>query len=40
MATLDEALVEIQNNNRICPQPQKWQQLYEMLPQKQQKGAG
>ena len=40
MATLEEALAEIQKNNRVCPQPQKWQQLYEMLPQKQRKGAG
>ena len=40
MATLEEVLVEVQKNNRICPQPQKWQQLYEMLPNKKRKGGG
>jgi len=40
MATIEEALAEIQKNKRVCPQPQKWQQLYEMLPDKRRKGAG
>lgn len=40
MVTLEAVLAEIQKNNRVCPQPQRWQQLYEMLPQKQRKGAG
>jgi hypothetical protein len=39
MATLEEVFAEGQKNNRVCPHPQKWQQLYEMLPQKQRKGA-
>jgi hypothetical protein len=38
--TIDEVLTEAQKNERVCPQPQKWQQLYDMLPQKQRKGAG
>ncbi|MDY6830288.1 MAG: hypothetical protein SWC96_00340 [Thermodesulfobacteriota bacterium] len=38
--TLEKVLAEVQKNKRVCPQPQKWQQLYEMLPQKQRKGAG
>ncbi len=40
MATIEEALIEIQKNNRVCPQPKKWQELYEMLPEKKRKGAG
>jgi hypothetical protein len=40
MATLEEVLLEVQKNNRICPQPQKWLQLYEMLPDKRHKGGG
>lgn len=40
MANLEEILIEVQKNNRICPKPQKWQQLYEMLPQKKRKGMG
>ncbi len=40
MVTLEVVLAEVQKNNRVCPQPQRWQQLYEMLPQKQRKGAG
>ena len=40
MATLEEVLAEVQKNNRVYPQPQRWQQLYDMLPEKQQKGAG
>ncbi len=40
MITLEEVLAEAKQNSRICPQPQRWQQLYEMLPQKQRKGAG
>jgi len=37
--TLEEVLAVVQKNKRVCPQPQRWQQLYEMLPQKR-KGAG
>ena len=40
VATLEEVFAELQKNNRVCLQPQKWQQLYEMLPQKQRKGSG
>jgi hypothetical protein len=40
MATIEEVLTETQKNNRVCPQPQKWQELYEMLPDKKRKGAG
>jgi len=40
MTTLEEVLAEVQKNNRVCPQPQKWQQLFDMLPDKQRKGSG
>lgn len=40
MATLDEVLAEVQRNNRVCPQPQKWNELYELLPNKKRKGGG
>ena len=32
MAVLDEVFELAQKNGRVCPLPQKWQQLYEMLP--------
>lgn len=40
MTNLEEVLAEIQKNKRVCPQPQRWQQLFDMLPDKQRKGAG
>lgn len=32
--TLQDAMVEARRNNRVCPKPGRWQQLYEMLPQR------
>ena len=40
MATLEAVLAEAHKNDRVCPQPKKWQQLYEMLPERQRKDAG
>lgn len=40
MISLQQVLAEAAKNNRVCPQPQKWQQLYELLPNKKQKGGG
>ena len=40
MATLNEVLEEVQKNNRVCPQPKRWQELYEMLPERKRKGGG
>ena len=40
MTDLEEVLAEVQKNKRVCPQPQKWQRLFDMLPDKQRKGAG
>ena len=30
--TVVEVMVEARKNNRVCPKPEKWQQLYDMLP--------
>jgi hypothetical protein len=38
--TVVEVMVEARLHNRVCPQPAKWQQLYEILPDKKQSGAG
>lgn len=32
--TLDAVLVEIRRNNRVCPLPSIWKQLYDALPDK------
>jgi hypothetical protein len=37
--TLEQALAEAQKNRRVCPVPQRWQELYEMLPNKQRAGS-
>jgi hypothetical protein len=33
--TVVEVMVEARKNNRVCPKPAKWQQLFEMLPDRQ-----
>ncbi len=40
MGNLEKILEHVKRNNRVCPKPQKWQQLYEMLPNKKRKGVG
>ena len=40
MATLEQAFSEAQKNQRVCPQPRKWQELYALLPDKRRVGAG
>jgi hypothetical protein len=32
-ATVEEAMVEMRRNNRVCPRPRPWQMLYDMLPE-------
>jgi hypothetical protein len=32
--TVDDVIVEIRRNNRVCPLPKVWQKLYEFLPNK------
>ena len=38
--TLEDVLLEARRNNRVCPQPAKWQQLYQMLTVNSQQDAG
>ena len=40
MTTIEKVIAETQKNNRVCPQPQKWKELYELLSDKKRKGAG
>jgi hypothetical protein len=40
MATLEEVLAEAQRNKRVCPQPDKWHELYELLPNRRRVGGG
>lgn len=40
MATLESTLNEAAKNDRVCPQPQKWQALYDLLPGKARVGGG
>ena len=40
MVTLQETIELAQKNDRICPQPDKWNQLYDILPNKRRKGSG
>lgn len=39
-ATLEEVLAEAKKHKRICPLPQKWNELYKILPDKKRKGNG
>lgn len=32
--TVHDAMVEARRNNRVCPSPAQWQQLYDMLPKR------
>ena len=40
IGTLEDVLLEARRNNRVCPQPAKWQQLYQMLTVKSQQNSG
>lgn len=37
--TIEVVLAETQKNNRVCPQPQQWHQLWEMLPDRRREGT-
>jgi hypothetical protein len=39
MVTIEQALEEAKKNHRVCPQPGKWHELYELLPNKVRKGG-
>lgn len=40
MATLDEVLIILKKNNRVCPIPLVWQKLYDLLPNKKRGELG
>ena len=40
MTTPNDIITESTKNNRICPQPAKWNDFYNMLPNKTRKGNG
>jgi len=40
METLEEVLALAQSNNRVCPQPRKWNELYKLLPNTRRVGHG
>ncbi|MDB5749616.1 MAG: hypothetical protein JWQ13_2121 [Ramlibacter sp.] len=35
-----EVMAEARRNNRVCPKPARWQQLYEMLPERRRTVVG
>lgn len=35
-SAMEELMLEARRNNRVCPRPQDWQALYDMLPAKRQ----
>ena len=37
---LDELLNYVRGNGRVCPLPQRWNELWEMLPQRRRVGNG
>jgi hypothetical protein len=40
MRTVEEVLSNASMNGRVCPQPQLWNTLWEMLPERKRVGAG
>jgi hypothetical protein len=40
MISLEEVILEAQKNGRVCLLPSKWNELYQLLPEKRQIGAG
>ena len=40
MDQLESVLAYIKDQNRVCPKPQKWQRLWEMLPDRHRQGNG
>jgi hypothetical protein len=37
---LEDLLDFVRQNNRICPHPQRWNELWEMLPERRRVGLG
>lgn len=40
MESLDSLIAYCMENGRVCPQPQPWNELWNMLPGKQRNGTG
>ncbi len=40
MIEIEDVVSEANKNKRVCPQPMKWNELYEMLPNKKRNGSG
>jgi hypothetical protein len=40
MYGFEDAVKEFQSDGRICPLPEKWNQLWQMLPNRQRRGMG
>jgi hypothetical protein len=40
MTTFDELIAMAGKDGRVCPQPMVWNRLWELLPDRQRKGAG
>lgn len=40
MLAIEEAIAIGTKDGRICPQPQRWNELWELLPNRERKGAG
>jgi hypothetical protein len=40
MPDLEELIIYCQSNNRVCPLPQKWNDLYNLLPNTRRKDGG
>ncbi len=40
MATLDEVLSEATKSRRVCPQPLRWNELWELLPNRRRNAGG
>jgi hypothetical protein len=38
--SLDQLVIYCRENGRVCPVPQQWNHLYELLPDKRPRGAG
>lgn len=40
MVTFDEVWEIAQKNDRVCPQPNRWMELYKLLPERKRVGNG
>ena len=38
--TIEELLVDVMKDGRVCPMPTQWNLLWELLPDRQRKGSG